>query len=469
MTLALILVVLTLPGILPARLIAGSWPLALTVAPLVTATACGYGAMAAVVTGTPLLPWAVGLLIAAHAITVRKWSARRTDDSDVLSWFALAVIVGAVVVMLTPLTHGNVEWDARATWFRLARWLWDGGAFTQQEIGNQAHRFNRDYPPFGAATIAMFWRVGPGISDRSAQLLIGVLNGAAVATAALAFGRLFRAVQVRVFAILVGVAFVVTCFSVTGRYGFAGYQDLLWAASITGAVLYLLIAPKDSGATWVGVLLAAGAAITKNEAMLPALLVAVLGAWRFRTWVRRRPAILVGLPFLAVWPSIARHFGSGSEYEASVFFKLLTGDHELWRRLDPTWGAMQPYLRLPTLLALLLAVIGAFTISAVRRRAGLGSSWQLWIVWAGIVGSLTVAYLIANSTIEVHLDSSIDRTTVAAHVLVVAELAVWTLTAFAFLTGPAIDVGDSDQDEEPAPAEIIILTGEERTAVCAPT
>ncbi len=455
MTVVALAVLLTVPGLLLARVITRSWPFAVPLAPLVTALACAVGAIIEVATGVGLLVCVVPVIVVMNGLTL--WSCRkRYPVSSDLSLLSTLAICAAAALMLIPLIRPAVDWDTRATWFRLARWLTEGGRFTQHAIGNDAYPFNRDYPPFAAATIAVFWRLGAGIDDRSGQLIVGLLNGSAAVVTALAFPRLFRRARLGPMPAVLGMAFVIAAFGISKQYGTDGYQDLLWGLTAVGATVYLLIAPVGSTNGAVGVVLVLASVLTKNDATVTAIVIALLAAYRYRVVLRRNPAPLLLSPLLVVWSVLARHFGSVSQFEIESIVDFLTGDTQLWKRFDPTVTGIEPYLALPVALVLGVAVLGTLTVVSARRRLGLGSSWRLWLVWLSMCGSLVLAYVIANSTLSVHLQSSVDRTTSAPHVLLLAELALWTLTAMSFLvmrSGAICSQPGSTRAQPPGPSQ----------------
>jgi hypothetical protein len=432
MTVVALLVFLVGPGLYPAWASARSWPIAIVLAPLVTALACGVAAIVEVATGLGLLVCAVPVVLALNALAWR-WSRGWRPSTPESSLLPALAITAAAMVMLIPLVRPAIDWDARATWFRLARWLAAGGSFTQHALGNKAYPFNRDYPPFSAATVAAFWKLGAGIDDRAGQLIVGVLNASAAVVTALAFPRLFRRARLGVVPTLMGMAFVVAAFGISKQYGTDGYQDLLWALTAVGATLYLLVAPVERRSGAIGLVLLLATVLTKNDASAVAVVIALAAGYRYRAELRRNPAILALVPLLFVWPILARHFGTVNEYQLGSIVDFLGGDATLWKRFNPTLDGMQPYLLLPALLTLGTATLGTFTIVSARRKLGLNDSWMVWLVWAAMAGSLVLAYVIADSTLSVHLQSSVDRTTTAGHLLLLAELALWTLTAMAFL------------------------------------
>ncbi|MBM3673554.1 MAG: hypothetical protein FJW88_01175 [Actinobacteria bacterium] len=354
--------------------------------------------------------------------------------SEQAGWALAVVVLGAVAtLMLLPLVRPAIDWDARATWFQHARWFYGGGEFVQRAIGNAAHGYNRDYPPLVPATVASFWRSGAGVDHRSGQILVGILNASAVVVAALAIPRTFRLARLGPASLLMSAAWVVAAFGIAKEFGTDGYADLLWAAAATGAVLYLLVAPIESTNGSIGVVLLLVSALTKNDAIAPALVVAVLAALRYRALLRRTPWVPALSPLLVVWPLLARRFGADPLYEPGAVFDLLRGDSSVWNRLEPTLRAMRPLLLWPAAVAIFVAIVGTVALSDERRGLALGGCWRLWAVWVVACISLVAAYLVSGLTLVDHLGSSIDRTTMAAQLLLLTEIAVWSLVAMAAL------------------------------------
>jgi len=124
-------------------------------------------------------------------------------------------------------------------------------------------------------------------------------------------------------------------------------------------------------------------------------------------------------------------------------------------RVPTVLRSLRPLLLHLAEAALFCAVAGAAAARSVRRRLGLGSDIWSWVALIAAAVSLVGAYALTPYDLAWQLGTSVDRTTVGIRIMLVAEVAVWSLLAVTRLTPPAIPEA-APAPPSVAPTEVLV-------------
>jgi hypothetical protein len=235
----------------------------------------------------------------------------------------------------------------------------------------------------------------------------------------------------------------------------SGYVDYLWACLLAVAAVALLVDRPSRSSILLGAIVLAGTALTKNEGLMAAVLVALLAAIRHRQ--RWRDLVPVGLALVPAvgWSFYVRFLGAESDLaEQGNVADLVAGDDEVWSRLRPTIDAMLdldyslPFVAI-VVVAVATAGLSALALTAARRRAQLGSDLWLWALVAGVLGSIVVAFLVSPADIDWHLATALNRTLLAPSLLLLVSLTIWLRLALDVVGAPAGEAHDATVVPEP--------------------
>jgi hypothetical protein len=69
----------------------------------------------------------------------------------------------------------------------------------------------------------------------------------------------------------------------------------------------------------------------------------------------------------------------------------------------------------------------------------------MWLAWLATTTSVVYAYVVSPSPLVWHLMTSVDRTTIASRMILLAECLVWSSAAVAALRRPSARVRVDDQ------------------------
>lgn len=428
MTIAAAVLLLVAPGVVPASSVAGGWLTVVCLAPVVTCLLAAVAAAAALVTRTPVLPWFAVVTIAVHVLAARRERNARPAPDPRLA----LVIVLAAVAPLVALRTADAGWDARSIWFLHARWFLGGGSYTWDAMGSSTYLFSHpDYPPLVPAIVAVVWRLTGSIDLRVAQVVVAVLNAAGLGLVGLAIGRVVPRdshVAVTVGAAAAATATVMAGWGLAGTYGTNGYVDLTWAALAVAACIHLLALPTSSTTIAVGVVAAIAAGLTKNEAIPAVVAIVSLAALR-----HRRPWLLLAALPVLTWPLLARLTGARSDFLGGT---LPPGApravvHHVGARLGPSWRAVRSWEWDPFIPAAVVSIAGLVAVRQVRHALGVAATAWSWAVVGVMTAATVAAYVVSPYDLAWHLGTSVERTTVAARLLLYAEAAIWSTCAAA--------------------------------------
>ena len=186
-----------------------------------------------------------------------------------------AVVLLSITYCLRALRSPSVGFDARLIWFLRAGWLLESHHRALINLRNVGLFTHGGYPPLITSTVAVLWYVAGNHSDRTAQVVISVVNGCALFTAVWGIvetGFLasrtsavrprpqpsdadtglprYSASRVRLnlpwaASLVVAVALPLTTFGVVGPFATNGYADPLWSIAAVGAVIFGLVLPQE--------------------------------------------------------------------------------------------------------------------------------------------------------------------------------------------------------------------------------
>jgi len=471
-------------GALPVVAAVGVRWVSVTLAPLAGAVLAALAATASLTFGGPLLSWFVGLAALAAACAFGLWvvrpdlGPRRADPGDaggavhrLMGVVGFLAVVAACAWSLRGLRSPTVGFDARALWVMRPGWFLQSHAHLLVDLKARGLVLTQSaYPPLVSASTAVAWKITGVHTARLGVTTVAVLNGCALASAALAVvecgrgmaGRVVRAWVPMAVGVATAVLLVLVAAGVTEPFLTNGYADPLWSLAAVGAVAFGLQLRDDPSARAAAVVLIVVAGTTKDEGMVTAIALVVLvaarsiglaglrGAWH--RWVA--PAVVAGceLAVIAWWPVMMRVIGARG---ASSTF---TSDTDLAHRADATVHGMSPYLHV-LVLAVPLAVVGGLVLSSVRRRGGVGHDLWAWVALSTGLTAVGAVLVASTSPIGPWILSTVHRITEYPILQGWWIIGIWAVVAAAGLAGsrpdvptaaPTAEVGEHD----PGPAPV---------------
>lgn len=441
-------VLLVVAGYFPVRLVTGTRYAAVVAAPLMTALLVSLFGIACLV-----LRCSIGFAVAAvvvvsvvSAVLVRRRTfgvPRPVADSPML----LAIALGAVVPLAT-VVRAPIAWDARSIWWFHAKWWAEGGGAVLDAMRTPAFVFSHgDYPPLASATNGALWWLLGSRSLKEAQVVTAVLGLSAITMLGFAVWRLFVGNLSRVVVTLGAALLVLACYEIAGVDAATnGYVDFLWAACFAAAAVLLVASPlSDETLRW-GALLLAVAALTKNEALIAALLLGGIGVVRARLRLQWIAVLAVALAPGVAWLALTKlaHVPADKWRFSALFHR----DPVVTDRIVPTLHWLWRDLNVVVLTAAVVSLLGYFFLRDARRS--ITGSWfpWMWLAWVALMGPLVLAYVVTTDDLWWRLYTSAERTTIAPNLLLLPEIAIWTLVAIsAVLRPPAREIGATPADD----------------------
>ncbi len=382
-----------------------------------------------------------------------------------------AVVVLCVTYCLRALRSPSVGFDARLIWFLRAGWLLESHHRALTNLRNVGLFTHGGYPPLVSSTVAVLWYVAGNHSERTAQVVISVVNGCALFTAVWGIvetGFLasrksavrprpqpsdadtglsrYSASRVRLNlpwagSVVIAVGLTLTTFGVVGPFATNGYADPLWSIAAVGAVTFGLILPQERWMLGVSSILIAVAGETKIEGTLAAgaIMVLVLARWLGapRSGRRRKQhAALVGVVgavVLSGWPVLMKLLGTtGGFYSVSPQIRSVPS------RFRPIYDAIEVHLHIVP-LAIGIALAGSLCLARVRKGLNLGNDFWAW-------GALSAGTLIVSvsyfewtgdlSSLLFWLKTSVHRVTEFTDLMAWWIIGVWLVIACSALATP---------------------------------
>ncbi|MGP0005563.1 MAG: hypothetical protein ACLPTB_11830 [Acidimicrobiales bacterium] len=453
-----LVVMLGLPGFLPALAAVRRSPALFFLAPLIGAAMAAVAVEFELGVGGSLLMWYVVLSVLTNVAVIAWWwvvgGSSTQPAGPSWAWLALTVVVvgGAMVVPMTGLRTLMFGRDANSIWLTHSLMIAGGHQVLLADMRNSAYAFsNLDYPPLASAAGALaFARFGLArlhlAVDVTALLTACALGvaGASLATVT-ERGRPF----LRVAGIVVAAAVCMAGFSLAADSAVDGRADLLWSAAALGAIICGLVLPQSKRSLVLAWICAIVASLTKNEGLTTALIVLVLIAFRYRplSWRRQLPAhaesharprrrlsptvrswaeraafvVLPALPGLA-WLLLVHLLGVRDR-----FFGQHSGETP-GLRAGATLNSILPHLVIVP-IALAVLVVGGVFFHRARGGAGLGNPGWLWVVCLSYLAVLLATYVVGAYEIHWWLKTSAARTTIFPQLALYADLGIWLIIA----------------------------------------
>lgn len=463
--LAVVLLGLGLPGLIPALVAARNSPAVVFLAPVLGGVMAAVGAMLELGVGGSLVGWYVVVAGVVNVAAAAWWLAtgrHRRRDSVRPVWYlsVVVVVLGFVALPLVGLRSPQIGYDANAVWIPHA--LLIAGGHSVMAFGLQNVYGNASYPPLLPAAGALaFERFGHGdlvLAVRVTALLnacaVGVV-GSGIATAGVTSGTVARRLS-----IVAAAAFCLVAFAVAGNYAINGYADLFWSAAALGAVVWGLVMPRDGRSLMIAWTCAVAASLTKSEGFTTAIIVIVLIALRYAPpplhwpkraqtypsgrvdtvgvnwrsaplWMRSAGYVLVpALPGIA-WVALMQHLGI-----SNAFFGGGSSESATHRAGSALSGIAGHLVILPVALAVALA--GWFWLRKDRQRAGMGNPIWLWVACLSSLAVLVVTYVVGSFEIHWWLQTSVDRTTIFPQLVLYSEVVLWLVVVFVGWSQPTV-------------------------------
>jgi hypothetical protein len=186
-------------------------------------------------------------------------------------------------------------------------------------------------------------------------------------------------------------------------------------------------------------LLLAVAALTKNEGLVAASIVALLVTIRERRNLRRAWLVWAPAALGLCWFVLARYLDATPvAYRVDL---LVAGDPAVIGRIQPTLVAMWHTVGPIVAVAGAVAVIGSLLFQRHRRELRLGSDNWLWGLGAAYAMSVAVTYVASPFDLAWHLATSVDRVSSALVLLACVSVACWTASATSVVTTRPIPAG----------------------------
>jgi hypothetical protein len=111
------------------------------------------------------------------------------------------------------------------------------------------------------------------------------------------------------------------------------------------------------------------------------------------------------------------------------------------------------------LVAAGVSALGVVVATAARRQLSTTALPWMWLAWLATTASVVYAYVVSPAPLGWHLATSLDRTTVASKMLLLAESLLWPSAAVATLRWRASPAAGEDQrpgdEREEVVAELV--------------
>lgn len=435
-TLAVLLLGLGLPGILPAVAVAGLSAPTLFVVPLASALMAGTAAACEFALPGSFLTWFVVVAVASNAVAMAGLYLRGLAARDLLesgwAWAELLTVTGAVAWPLLVIGTPIIGYDTQAVWLVHGAMVSGGHSAVFSGLTDPQYTGNPQYPPLVPGAMAVGYAIRGGIDQHLAVVTVAVLNAAAVAVVTTGLLRLLPAGasrRARTAALLGSILFTGSVFGVGGEFSVNGYADVLWAVSAVGATVTGLVLPRSRTAVAVSMLCVAVASLTKQEGLVTSIVIAALIALRYaRSY--REPRDLVAAGFRALVPLVPGLVWVAEVHWAHIgnaFYAGASGQSAAYR-LGATIPAMWARTHLLP-FAVIAAWVGRAVLGPRRRLLGAGRPALVWLVLGWATFALLATYTFGALEIHWWLATSVNRTTIIINMLLLADLATWILLA----------------------------------------
>jgi hypothetical protein len=331
----------------------------------------------------------------------------------------LLVVFGGICALVTAVSVFSliVEWDARSIWFYHARFIVDG-AGPRELLGPDRPLSHPQYPkmlPLVAATVARaagFW------NEALPKLAIPILLSVPLA-------YMLGAWRGRTARLLVLAATFIIC----GRFLWNGYVDgilAIYAVAALGAGLRCLDGGQRLDGNCFAVLMSLLPTL-KTEGLLAWGAVAVaLAARTLATgeWRAAGRAVRLSAAPVAAGLVVALGWFAYVHVLSAQYADVFTGDpiERILRRLgdgESLWQIWRAMFVRDYQVVWLAAALGLFAFGRPEVRRSVGPFLAAAVV---VFAGLTAVYLLTHADLAWHLQTSADRTTMTAVLLLAVGL-----------------------------------------------
>ncbi len=466
----LIVVLSSLASIVPCIVLYGRSPLALVLAPLLTALCAALAAQMEVAFAGGFLPWFLGTVAVVNAAAgllhfrCRNAMAEKKDRASwVEGWWTILVIAVVIIEVALPLLELRYPLntvDGLATYYLHTLFISAGHHQIVAALQNPALFFmNQNYPLLDPASQVAAFIVRGEPDARLGMLVIGWLDLCAllvVVVGLVAIVPEWLSFKAKVFCVVILSLFAVVGIALDASYVLSGDADLLWSACAVAAIVYGTLLPRTRGNACVAALGILVIAVTKNEGFVTALFLAAVLVWRYREELMLTQAhrgtvqrvCIAGLAFLVLTaPGLWWELYVIKNHLSAAFFNDLHHSEPPLTRIWPSLVSIGHFL------AVGILVVGIWLLAPPqtrlsRRKLGIPTSRYLWLTVLWYLGALMGTYVFGVLEIHYWLLSSTNRTTIFPVLLFFVELSIWFIVALAAILGERqVTVKASQRDE----------------------
>jgi hypothetical protein len=383
----------------------------------------------------------------ATSVPRRANPARHPAGWPMVCTLGVLVAVGWPLIVLKAPVFG---YDTQAIWLIHTALVWAGHNTMLHGLTNPAYRLsNPDYPPLVPAVGALVYSAIGHIDERSAVTATVILNACAVGVVGTGLLRIVppgATVLRRSSAVAMVFVFCGASFGIAGSFGVNGYADMLWSSAALGATVFGLVLPRTWRHATIAWLCIVVSSTTKNEGLIVNVVISVLIAVRYTEWGQAlaEGSVRTGRPPRAVlarsiqkWVRLAA-MALGPLIPGTAWLVLIhrKGIHDaffssestqaLSTRLEDTGSAISRHIFLAP-AALVVLVLGSWTLGTLRSRLGLASPAWLWSVAVAALVVIIATYAVGSDQIQWWLSTSVARTTIFDQMAVITDMTVWSL------------------------------------------
>ena len=456
MALLPVLALFTLATLFPCVVLAGRTPLAIFLAPLLTALCASFAAQCEIAVAGSFLPWFVGTVAAANAMAALHWFRSRHERAEQsgATWVTsrwtlvvIAVVLCELVLPMLELRYPLNTVDGFATYYLHALFLAAGHHPMVAALRNPALFFmNQNYPLLDPAAQVAAFRITGQENARLGMLVMGWLDLAALVVVVVGLVQLVPAGfsrYAKVASILVLGLFAAVGVALDASYVFSGDADLLWSACAVAAVVYGTLLPVKRANFLIAALGVLVIAVTKNEGFITALFLALVLVWRYRNVLMQNvpdaPMVQRLAVFGLVWlvltaPGWCWELYVMKNHLAAAFFNDLHHSEPPLSRIWPSIVSIGHFLAVG-ILAIGIWIMAPQQLRVRRKVLGMLPTRYLWLTVAWYLGALMGTYVFGVLEIHYWLLSSTNRTTIFPVLLFFVELALWFLVAASTYAG----------------------------------
>lgn len=413
------IVIVIVPGYLPALALARSAMRAVVLASPVCVVLGGLAGLVTVLLQAPVAPIAVTVFLAANVaagwMIRRRPPAARMADADPVA----LLLFGLAMLVLTFRPPQPIAWDARSIWWFKASWFEAGGDVVVDAVRNPIMTFSHPEYPIGVPSfLGAVWGLVGGENLELAMAITAVLTAMALAAlVATVFGR----ARIESASLVIPVALAGAIAMQGQGLAAAGYVDVLCGCLVALAFVGFI---RDRSASAVAVVAWTASSLTKSDGLFFAVLLSAVALVVVEHRLRFAVTLAVAAVPALMWMGIVRLLNPdlATDVAPGGFVRLLLFDRERWTRLwdalPGVWSEMWPFL-----FASAVATVG---LVARVGRSGAAVRLAVACLTATVLVTAGLVTVYAAGLPDVHwwLDTSLDRASVTPKALALITIAV---------------------------------------------